>query len=147
MMNVLREIEVTYRNPMKISESTRIVQSKDIETLLRKIWSDNIEFCESFYLICLNRSNRVLGWVKTSQGGLSGTVVDIRHIFSIALKANSASIVVAHNHPSANTKPSEQDIQITKKIKDAGRLLDIPLLDHVILTNEGYLSFADEGIL
>lgn len=146
-MNTLHEIEVTYRNPVKISESVKITSSKEAEVLLRKIWSDNMDFCESFYLICLNRSSRVLGWVKLSQGGLSGTVVDVRHIFSIALKSNSAAILVAHNHPSSNLSPSQNDIQLTHKIKQAGLILDICLTDHIILTNESYYSFADEGVL
>lgn len=146
-MNTLQEIEVTYRNPVKISERAKITSSKIAEQLLREVWSDNMEFCESFYLICLNRSSRVLGWLKISQGGLSGTVVDIRHVFSIALKSNSAAILVAHNHPSANLQPSESDIQITRKIKQAGILLEIPLIDHIILTKDGFYSFADEGLL
>jgi len=145
--NAMSEIEVVYRNKIKISESPKIVTSYDAAQLLRTVWSDNMDFCESFYLLCLNRAARVLGWVKISQGGLAGVVVDVRHIFAIALKANSASIIVAHNHPSENIKPSDQDIQITKKIREAGRLFDIPLLDHVILTHENYYSFADEGNL
>ncbi len=145
--NALQEIEVTYRNIVKASKRAKIITSKDAEMVLRSIWTDNINFCESFYLICLNRSNRVLGYIKLSQGGLTGTVVDVRHIFAIALKANSCSIIVGHNHPSENLKPSEQDIQLTKKIKEVGKLLEIPLLDHIILTNESHFSFADEGIL
>src|ERR1035441_6970969 len=106
--NTLQEIEVTYRNKVKPSERAKIITSSDAEQLLRSIWTDNIDFCESFYLLCLNRSSRVLGWIKLSQGGLAGTVVDVRHIFSIALKSNCASILVSHNHPSAQLKPSDQ---------------------------------------
>lgn len=147
MKNILREITVSYRNPVSISESTMITQSKDGAEILRKIWEDNMDFCESFYLLCLNRSNRVLGWRKISQGGICGTVVDIRHIYSVALKSNACSILIAHNHPSGNLKPSEADIKITKKIQEGGRFLDIILLDHIIITSSGYFSFGDEGQL
>lgn len=85
--------------------------------------------------------------VMISQGGLDGTVADLRIIFAIALKSLSTSIVVAHNHPSGNKKPSAADTKLTKKIKDAGELLDIQLLDHLILVENGYFSFADEGLL
>ncbi len=145
--NTLQEIEVTYRNKVKATERAKVITSSDAALVLRSIWTDNMDFCESFYLLCLNRSNKVLGYIKHSQGGLVGTVVDIRQLFSVALKTNCASIIVSHNHPSANRKPSDQDIQLTKKIKEAGKLLDIPLLDHIILTAESFYSFADEGTL
>lgn len=147
MVNTLCEIKVSYKNPVSITESTVIKESKNAVELLRKIWDDNLDYCESFYMLCLNRSNQVLGWLKVSQGGLCGTVVDIRQIFGIALKANACNILIAHNHPSTNLKPSETDIKITKKVQDAGRFFDITLLDHIILTSERYFSFADEGML
>ena len=102
---------------------------------------------EEFSVLVLNRANRVLGYARISQGGLSGTVADPKVIFQIALKSNSCSIIIAHNHPSGNTQPSEADIQLTRKLKDAGAVLDLPVLDHLILTSEGYYSFADEGLL
>lgn len=143
----LAEIQITYRNKVRPSEMRKLAGSRDTEELLRIIWSDQLEHIEEFMLICLNRANRVLGWARVSSGGLSGTVADPKLIFQIALKSNSSSIIVAHNHPSGNTQPSEADIHLTRKIKDAGLLLDLPLLDHIILTSEGYLSFADEGLI
>jgi DNA repair protein RadC len=96
----------------------------------------------------MNRSNSVLGIMAVSKGGLSGTVTDVRLIFQGAIKANASGIIVCHNHPSGNLKPSESDTKITRKIKEAGNLMDIQLLDHLILTMDGsYYSFADNGLL
>jgi DNA repair protein RadC len=96
----------------------------------------------------LNRSNAVLGILSVSKGGISGTVTDVRLIFQGALKTNASGIIVAHNHPSGNALPSDSDKKITQKIKEAGNLLDIQLLDHIIiLPVEGYYSFADEGTI
>jgi len=99
--------------------------------------------------LLLNRANKVLGISTISEGGLSGTVTDVRLIYQYAIKANASGIIIAHNHPSGNINPSESDQKITNKIKDAGNLLDIQLLDHIILTAEIeiYRSFADEGQL
>lgn len=96
----------------------------------------------------MNRSNAVLGILSVSKGGISGTVTDVRLIFQGALKTNASGIIVAHNHPSGNALPSDSDKKITQKIKEAGNLLDIQLLDHIIiLPVEGYYSFADEGTI
>jgi len=97
--------------------------------------------------LLLSRVNRVLGNCFISSGGISGTVVDAKVVFATALKANASSMIVAHNHPSGNLIPSEQDRRLTKRLTEIGRALDLPLLDHVIVTNEGYYSFADEGVL
>jgi DNA repair protein RadC len=96
----------------------------------------------------MNRSNAVLGILSVSKGGISGTVTDVRIIFQAAIKANASGIIVCHNHPSGNAYPSESDRKITQKIKEAGNLMDIQLLDHlIILSVEGYYSFADDGVL
>lgn len=143
----LSEIEVSYSTKVKFRDMQKITSSGDCEAMLRKIWSPQLELREEFYMLLLNRANRVIGWHCISQGGLSSTVVDIRLIFSIALKCVASGIIVAHNHPSGNLKPSEIDISLTKRIKDAGKLLEITLLDHLILSSEGYYSMADEGLL
>jgi DNA repair protein RadC len=100
-------------------------------------------------MLLLNRANKVLGITTISEGGLSGTVTDVRLIYQYAIKGNASGIIVCHNHPSGNQNPSESDLKITQKIKEAGNLLDIQLLDHIILTPERdlYRSFADEGQL
>ena len=143
----LAEIKVAYSTTVKFKDMQKITSSKDCESVLRNIWSPNLELREEFYLLLLNRANRVIGWHCISQGGLDSTVADIRIIFSITLKCIATGIIVAHNHPSGNLKPSETDIALTRKIKEAGKLLDITLFDHIILSNDGYYSFADEGLL
>jgi DNA repair protein RadC len=108
-----------------------------------------IEQKETFKMLLLNRANKVLGITTISEGGLSGTVTDVRLIYQYAIKGNCSGIIVAHNHPSGNQNPSESDLKITQKIKEAGNLLDIQLLDHIILTPEKeiFRSLADEGQL
>ncbi|WP_371415969.1 JAB domain-containing protein [Pontibacter sp. SGAir0037] len=109
--------------------------------------SGKIEFVEQFKVMLLNRANRVLGIYETSTGGVAGTVADPKLIFVTALKACSSSILLCHNHPSGNLTPSAADLQLTKKMKQGGELLDIVVLDHIILTSEGYYSMADKGVL
>jgi DNA repair protein RadC len=141
------EIEISYKPVIKPSEMLKVTCSKDTERILRSIWGSDINYRESFYALYLNRANRVLGYQLISLGGLSSTLVDIRCIYQAALKASASSILIAHNHPSGNNEPSDADLKITKKLKDAGKLLDITLLDHLILLPEGYTSMADEGLL
>lgn len=102
---------------------------------------------EQFVVLYLNRANKVIGGYKVSLGGISSTTVDVRIVLSVALKILATGIILAHNHPSGNTKPSISDQELTKRIKEACDFMDISLLDHLIITNEAYLSFADEGIL
>ena len=99
------------------------------------------------YMLMLNRQNQVLGYHQISKGGMTGTIIDIRVVFQVALKACATSIIVAHNHPSGNLEVSSADRKITQNLKQAGLILEIPLLDHLILSSEGYYSMADEGIL
>jgi DNA repair protein RadC len=141
------EIEISYKPVIKPSELLKISCSKDAERILRSIWGSDINYRESFYALYLNRANKVLGYQLISIGGISGTVVDVRCIYQAALKALAVNLIIAHNHPSGNNEPSDADIKITKKLKEAGNLLDITLLDHLILLPEGYTSMADEGLL
>ena len=141
------EIQVSYRTKIKASERRKVVTSKDVETAFRDIWSEGMELREEFYILLVNRSNRILGWYKLSQGGVTGTVVDAKLIFSIALKGLASSIILAHNHPSGNLQPSDADIKLTRRLKQAGEILDISVLDHLIMSLEGYSSFADDGIM
>jgi DNA repair protein RadC len=124
----------------------KIVTSHEAYEIFKKIYP-SLEHREYFYMLCLNRNNKVLGYSLISMGGLSSTVVDVRIIMQTALKANASSIILSHNHPSGNLTPSSADRDINNKIKEAGRLLDIPVLDHLILTPETFLSFADEGLM
>ena len=102
---------------------------------------------EEFWIILLNRSNQVIETVRISQGGISGTVTDVRLILNAAVEKLASGIILAHNHPSGNLSPSEPDLKITKKIKDASALLDLTLLDHLIISSQGYLSLADDNLM
>ena len=147
METILSEISINYKPNIKTSELPKIICSKDAVKHFREVWSDKMEYLEETYLLLLNRANKVLGFSKISIGGTAGTVVDTKVIFQTALKANASSIILCHNHPSGNLKPSEADIKLTRTIKEAGKIMDIPMSDHLILTDEGYFSFADEGMI
>ena len=143
----LQEIQIFYQNKVKYSDMPKVTCSADAVSYLRDIWSSNIERVEEFMLLCINRANKVLGWSRISSGGLSGTVADPKVIFQVGLKSNASSIILAHNHPSGNVNPSDADLKLTEKIKNAGNMLDIAVLDHLIITAECYYSFADEGTM
>jgi DNA repair protein RadC len=146
--NQIAEVELIYKSKVKASERPQVRTSKDAADLLKHLWSeDKIDFVEQFKVLFLNRANKVLGIFEVSSGGVTGTVADPKLIFVAALKANACAIVISHNHPSGNLKPSQQDEQLTQKINQAGKFLDIKLLDHIIVTSEGYYSFADEGLI
>lgn len=142
------EINLSYQPKFKASERPQITSSKDAYDVLYNNWDlDKIQMLEQFKIILLNRTNKVIGIFQVSSGGIAGTVADPKLIFAVALKACASSIVLSHNHPSGNLKPSSQDIELTKKITTAGNYLDIRVLDHVIITNDNYYSFADEGMI
>jgi DNA repair protein RadC len=102
---------------------------------------------EEFWIIVLNRANKITSSHLVSKGGQAGTIADPKIIFNMALENHAASLILAHNHPSGNLKPSQADLELTRKLRSAGKFLDIPVLDHLIITDQGFLSFADEGIL
>jgi DNA repair protein RadC len=102
---------------------------------------------EAFWILLLNRANRVIRKMSVSEGGISGTVADPKKIFKMALEFNASSVILCHNHPSGNIQPSEADIKLTRKMKEAGVLLDLPVLDHLIVGGNTYFSFADEGMM
>lgn len=142
------KISVSFDKKLKTSELFTITSSETAADVFRKVFNaDTINWCEEFILLCLNNSNRVIGFYKVSSGGITATVVDVRMIYTLALKSCAVSIIVAHNHPSGKLQPSDADIDITKKLKEGGKILDIKLLDHIILTDESYFSFTDNGIL
>jgi DNA repair protein RadC len=122
-----------------------IKSSEDACDFIKKFYSDDIEIFESFFILLLNRANTTIGYAKISQGGLTGTVVDIRIVAKYAVDSLATGVILAHNHPSGNLKPSQQDIDLTKKIKEGLKLLDIDVHDHLILTVSGHLSLLDEG--
>jgi DNA repair protein RadC len=132
----------------KLSEVPDVPQikcSKDVFDLLGPLLSDLLH--EEFWILFLNRSNKVINRMKLSQGGISGTVTDVRMVMKKAIENLASGIIVCHNHPSGNLNPSESDTRITQKIKEAGNLMDIQLLDHLIVSEKDYYSFADNGLL
>ena len=144
----IAEIELVYRSKVKASERPQITASQDAYKVLLQSWNeDSIEFVEEFVILLLNKANKVLGIYKVSKGGVSGTVADPKVIFASAIKANACALILAHNHPSGNLKPSRADEELTTKIKRGGDFLDIKVLDHLIITKDEYYSFADEGLL
>ena len=133
------------RKDAGIAKKNKITASKDVFDIMHPLMVDLPH--EEFWLLILNRANLVIKKEMISRGGVSGTVVDTKIIFKAAIENYASSIIISHNHPSGNLKPSEADIRITKTIKEAGKIMEIPLLDHLIITEEGFYSFADEGIL
>jgi DNA repair protein RadC len=126
----------------------KIMSSYDIGKFLRTIWDqDLIEYSESFCLICLSRANEIVSYSFVSHGGTSATIVDPKMIMKLGLDNNASSLILAHNHPSGNLRPSRQDLDLTTRIKQLGLLMEMPVLDHIILTADSYYSFADEGTL
>lgn len=145
-ISIIAALEVgRRRNETEVKTPEIIKGSKDAYQILRKTFMDLNH--EEFWLLLLHQSGKVIAKELISKGGLTGTVADPKIIFNIALQHNAVSIVMAHNHPSGNLKPSQLDIDLTKKIANAGKMLDINVLDHIIVTNDGFYSFADEGVI
>lgn len=125
----------------------KITSSRLAYDVIRKYYSDDIEIYESFFILLVDRSNTTVGYAKISQGGIVGTVVDIKLIAKYCLDSLCSGVILAHNHPSGNLAPSDQDKQITTKIKRALELIEVNVLDHLILTADNFYSFNDEGNL
>jgi len=141
------EIYIKYEPKVQAVNRPRIQSSEDAYLqCLNFLGLDNLAIKEEAVAIFLNRSNRVLGGYKVSSGGITATVVDIRIILAIALKCLASGIILAHTHPSGELNPSRADKELTQKLKEAAKLMDISLLDHLIITLEAYYSFADEGL-
>jgi DNA repair protein RadC len=129
-------------------KTSKVTQSKDVWEYMYPHMADLDH--EQFYVLILSRSNAIKRHIQISKGGVSGTLVDAKLIFKAALEDTSdsfSSLILCHNHPSGNLQPSQADIDLTKKLKEGGKLLDISVLDHIIFTNDGYYSFADEGMM
>jgi DNA repair protein RadC len=145
----ISEVKLVYRTKIKASDRLDVKCSKDAFDIFIENWDlDSIEHFEEFKLMLLSRSNKVLGIASISKGGINGTLADVRIILQFAIKANASGMIICHNHPSGALIPSESDTKITQKVREAGLLLDIQLLDSLILTMDGtYHSFADNGNL
>jgi DNA repair protein RadC len=133
------------RKHSEVPDVLQIKSSKDVADIFQPLLSDLLH--EEFWILFLNRSNKVINRMKLSQGGISGTVTDVRIVMKKAIECLASGIIVCHNHPSGNLNPSESDTRITQKIKEAGNLMDIQMLDHLIISDKDYYSFADNGLL
>ncbi|SNB23933.1 putative DNA repair protein [Flavobacterium psychrophilum] len=145
MENVIAEIQVSYSTNSRIRQ--QITTSYSAYEVLQSSWySGRMELQEEFKVLLLNRANHVLGIYNLSKGGVSSTIVDLKLLFGVVLKANASSIVICHNHPSGKLAPSDADIEITNKIKEACKLLNIHFFDHIIISHLGYYSFAENKV-
>lgn len=142
---IVAALELGIRRNVTENKKEIITSSSDIANYLKA--QLQYKDTEIFVAIFLNQSNKILHNYILSEGGITGTVVDPRVLFKKALEYNAVSIILCHNHPSGNLKPSQADKQLTQKIKDAATYFDIKILDHIIVSNEGYYSFADDGLL
>lgn len=140
------EVELTYKSTSR--SRSKIYSSEDAYKILLPTYKEGtICYKEYFKVLLLSQSNQVLGYTLISEGGITETCADVRVILQAALLTNSVALILAHNHPSGNLKPSRQDMEITKQVKEAAKLMRISVIDHLILTDAGYYSFADEGLL
>ena len=140
------EVELTYKSTSR--SRSKIYSSEDAYKILLPTYKEGtICYKEYFKVLLLSQSNQVLGYTLISEGGITETCADVRVILQAALLTNSVALILAHNHPSGSLKPSRQDMEITKQVKEAAKLMRISVIDHLILTDAGYYSFADEGLL
>jgi len=140
--------EIKIKVTLKKGDKINIGKSQDAFDVIKKLMSeDTLYWTEEMILLAVNRQNEVYGWYRLSTGGTVGTIVDAKVVFTILLNAGASAFIIAHNHPSQTMKASQADIEITKQLKEAGELLDISLLDHIIVAGESYLSMADDNII
>ncbi len=145
-ISIVASLELGRRRKLQETEERhKITSSQDVCDIFQPILGDLPH--EEFWVLMLNRSNKVIAKNKVSQGGISGTVIDVRLILKSAIDHLASSIILCHNHPSGNKQPSDADTKITKKMSEAGRIMDIPVLDHLIVTDDSYFSYADEGMI
>ncbi|UQB69784.1 JAB domain-containing protein [Epilithonimonas zeae] len=144
--NIVNEIKLSYSR--KGNCERLISSSRDAVKVFKEHFdSDEIDYRESFFALYLNQANKVLGIKKISECGISSTLVDVRIVMQAGLLCNASGIIVAHNHPSGNLKPSSSDVKMTDQIKEACKVMSMSLLDHVILTSDSHYSFADDGMI
>jgi len=142
------EVELVYKSQVKPSERMKITSSNDAFKLLYDTWDDGkLELQEQFRVLLLDRKNSCLGVSTIATGGVSECMVDAKILFATALKARASGIILSHNHPSGNKQFSDSDLKLTKKFVEAAKLFDISILDHIVITQDGYASMADEGRL
>jgi DNA repair protein RadC len=145
-ISIIAALELGRRRKETVRQNQILVHSsKDAYEAIKSQFTDLNH--EEFWILLLNRANKITSKQLISKGGQAGTVADPKIIFNTALQNHASSVILAHNHPSGNLKPSQADIDLTRKLKSAGAFLDIPVLDHLIITDTGFFSFTDEGML
>lgn len=145
-ITIIAALELGRRRKLsEVKSKKKINGSQDVYEYFQPLLGD-LPY-EEFWILLLNRSNKVIDQHKISQGGISGTVIDVRMILKNAIEKLACSLILCHNHPSGNLKPSDSDIKITAKLKDSAQIMDIQVLDHLIIADNAYFSFADDGIL
>ena len=142
-----KEVEYKLRATKQDFNRAKITKSKDAADYARQFYFDDLMIYESVFVLMLNRRNNTCGYAKISQGGISGSVVDIRLILQYAIENLASGIILVHNHPSGNMQASSEDISISKKLKEAARYMDIGLLDSIIIGEDAHYSLADEGLI
>jgi DNA repair protein RadC len=146
ILKSIGEVKLSYITKQDPETCPKITSPAVAVEIVRSLYSKHdIQRVELFMVIYLNRANRVIGWAKTSLGGISGTVVDARIVFQGAILKNASAMIVSHNHPSGQLIPSDADKRVTKKLVEGGKFLEIQVLDHIIITKNGHYSFADQG--
>ncbi len=144
----LQEIKLTLskteEHPVKYETLAR---STDAAELFKNLFAEEITMFESVFVIYVNQRNQPIGWRKISQGGISASVVDVRLVLVPALNCLATGFFICHNHPSGNLRPSEEDRRITKQLKEVGAIMSVQLIDHIIITEDSFFSFADEGLI
>lgn len=143
------EVALKYVSEPNQPERVKITSPEDAYEVFMDIWDkDTLEVCEQFWVILLSKSKEAIGWCRLSSGGKAATIVEVGHVVLLALLGNASSLLVAHNHPSGNRKPSHADTRLTKQLGDALKLMGLQLDDHLILTRDGFYSFrAHQGQL
>jgi len=137
--------QITLKKIKSDYKKVKISSSKDAADYIKQFYFDDLEIFESVFILLLNRSNNTIGYAKISQGGIAGSVVDVKIICKYAIETLCSGVILAHNHPRGNINPSTCDDSITERVKNALNIFEIKLLDHVILTSESYYSYADNG--
>tara|TARA_R110002096_G_scaffold97694_8_gene217687 strand:+ start:1539 stop:1982 length:444 start_codon:yes stop_codon:yes gene_type:complete len=147
-MPLIAEVSLAYKSTQPVETLPTITCPEEAAEYLRSIWDKNtIELREECIIVLLNNAKRVLGWSRISTGGSTATIVEPSAVFQLALLGKASSIICAHSHPSGNLKASTADISITRRLVDAGKILGITVDDHIIITQSGYLSLNDEGLI
>lgn len=144
-MRTIKNYNLTVKESESEFKKVKITSSKDAYEVIKQFYHEDIEIYESFFVLLLNRANETIGYAKISQGGVTGTVVDVKIIAKYCIDTLASSVILAHNHPSGNLFPSDADNNITQKVKKALGYIDTVVLDHLILTKNDYFSFADNG--